>query len=163
MLASDNPNDQVWGVAYKISSEDIKKVISHLDYREKGGYERRSVLFYPCNSLAFSSPSSSSPSSMVSTSSPSLLLTATDATPFYITIYIGTEDNPNYAGVEDINTIAKHIFASHGPSGSNVEYLYKLASAMRTIAPGTADDHLFALEAAVKQLEKTIKEKAQLR
>lgn len=78
---------------------------------------------------------------------------ALDETPFYLTIYIGEEDNPNYAGTENIDTIANHILVSRGISGSNTEYLYKLASAMRTIAPGVQDEHLFALERAVKQLE----------
>lgn len=81
------------------------------------------------------------------------LSNASDEAPFYLTIYIGEEDNPNYAGTENIDTIANHILVSRGISGSNTEYLYKLASAMRTIAPGVQDEHLFALERAVKQLE----------
>lgn len=76
-----------------------------------------------------------------------------DEAPFYLTIYIGEEDNPNFAGTENIDIIANHILVSRGISGSNTEYLYKLASAMRTIAPGVQDEHLFTLERAVKQLE----------
>ncbi|XP_076618722.1 putative glutathione-specific gamma-glutamylcyclotransferase 2 isoform X2 [Colletes latitarsis] len=100
LLSSDDSNDEVWGIAYKISSRDINKVVKHLDYREKGG-----------------------------------------------------EDNPNYAGIEDIPTIAKQILVSRGPSGANTEYLYELASAMRAIAPGIYDNHLFTLESAVRKLE----------
>ncbi|KZC08725.1 Cation transport regulator-like protein 2 [Dufourea novaeangliae] len=136
LLSSDNTNDEVWGVAYKISSQDIDNVVKHLDYREKGGYERKRNL-----------------------ESAKLIPTNPDNTPFYITIYIGGEDNPNYAGVEDESTIAKQILVSHGPSGANTEYLYKLASAMRIIAPNVYDEHLFTLESAVKVLEKQRVEK----
>ncbi|CAL1679201.1 unnamed protein product [Lasius platythorax] len=157
LLASTDPNDKVWGVAYKISTENIDNVVNHLDFREKGGYKKKTVLFYPCDfskSVQSSSnanvPSSDLTQTSISTASLSISL---DEAPFYLTIYIGEEDNPNYAGTENIDIIASHILVSRGISGSNTEYLYKLASAMRTIAPGVQDEHLFALERAVKQLE----------
>jgi len=157
LLASTNPNDEVWGIAYKISSENIDNVVNHLDFREKGGYKKKTVLFYPHN-LSKSVESSSNANiplnnlSKMSFSTTSLSNTSDEA-PFYLTIYIGEEDNPNYAGIENIDIIAKHIFLSRGISGSNMEYLYKLASAMRTIAPCVQDEHLFTLEKTVKQLE----------
>lgn len=154
LLSSDNPNDEVWGVAYKISSHNIDTVVKHLDYREKGGYERKSVLFYPSHSIEdIDSSLLTNNSSQTNFESKKLLPLPSDITPFHITIYIGGEDNPNYAGVEDIHIIAKQILVSRGPSGANTEYLYKLASAMRVIAPGIYDEHLFALEATVKALE----------
>lgn len=158
LLASKNPNDEVWGLAYKISSEDIDNVVNHLDFREKGGYEKKTVLFYPCDPSKSIQGGSNADAptdhpSKTNISSASLS-TISEETPFHLTIYIGDEDNPNYAGTENIDTIARHILVSHGISGSNTEYLYKLASAMRTIAPGVQDEHLFALERAVKQLEK---------
>ncbi|CAK9796959.1 Putative glutathione-specific gamma-glutamylcyclotransferase 2 [Anthophora plagiata] len=154
LLSSNNPNDEVWGVAYKISPQNIDKVVKHLDYREKGGYERKTVLFYPVYSVknieSLSSMNNTSESDFEDGKS---VTTTSENTPFYITIYIGGEDNPNYAGVEDICTIAKHIHVCHGPSGANTEYLYKLASAMRIIAPGVNDEHLYTLERTVKMLE----------
>lgn len=155
LLASTNPDDEVWGLAYKISSENIENVVNHLDFREKGGYIKKTVLFYPCDfSKSVESGSNRSLNDLSRTSfSTASLSTASDEAPFYLTIYIGEEDNPNFAGMENMDTIARHIFVSRGISGSNVEYLYKLASAMRTIAPGVQDEHLFALERAVKQLE----------
>ena len=154
LLSSDNLNDQVWGIAYKISPQNIDTVVKHLDYREKGGYERKSVLFYPSHSLEdIGSSLSGNNSFHINFESKKLSPVSSDIIPFYITIYIGGEDNPNYAGVEDIHTIAKQILVSHGPSGANTEYLYKLASAMRIIASGIHDEHLFALETAVRTLE----------
>lgn len=164
LLASTNPDDEVWGLAYKISSENIENVVNHLDFREKGGYIKKTVLFYPCD-FSKSSPNANvslNDLSRTSFSSMASLSTASDEAPFYLTIYIGEEDNPNFAGMENVDTIARHILVSRGVSGSNVEYLYKLASAMRTIAPGVQDEHLFALEKAVKELEQEREESLEL-
>ncbi|XP_078050659.1 putative glutathione-specific gamma-glutamylcyclotransferase 2 [Augochlora pura] len=161
LIASDNAKDEVWGIAYKISSKDINKVVKHLDYREKGGYERKSVPFYPSYSIeniGVHSLENNSTQGILECAK--LIPLSEDNTSFYITIYIGGEDNPNYAGVEDISTIAKHILVSSGPSGTNTEYLYKLASAMRIIAPNVSDEHLFTLEATVKALEEEETEQA---
>lgn len=163
LLASTNPNDEVWGLAYKISSENTENVVNHLDFREKGGYIKKTVLFYPCDFLKSSTNANITLNDLSRTNfSMASLATVSDETPFYLTIYIGEEDNPNFAGMENIDTIAKHIFVSRGVSGSNVEYLYKLASAMRTIAPGIQDEHLFALERAVKDLEQEREESLEL-
>ncbi|XP_011869821.1 PREDICTED: putative glutathione-specific gamma-glutamylcyclotransferase 2 [Vollenhovia emeryi] len=158
LLASSNPDDEVWGVAYKISSENIENVVNHLDFREKGGYIKRTVLFYPCDFAKFGANVNVSTNDLSRTS----FSAASDEAPFYLTIYIGEEDNPNFAGMENLDTLARHILVSRGLSGPNVEYLYKLASAMRTIAPGVQDEHLFALETAVKELERENEESLEL-
>ncbi|XP_077279262.1 putative glutathione-specific gamma-glutamylcyclotransferase 2 [Temnothorax americanus] len=163
LLASTNPDDEVWGLAYKISSENIENVVNHLDFREKGGYIKKTVLFYPCDFSKFGSNANVVLNNLSRTSlSTASLSTASNEAPFYLTIYIGEEDNPNFAGMESIDTIARNIIVSRGVSGSNVEYLYKLASAMRTIAPGVQDEHLFALESAVKELEQEKEESLEL-
>ncbi|XP_008554875.1 putative glutathione-specific gamma-glutamylcyclotransferase 2 [Microplitis demolitor] len=162
LLESNNPDDQVWGVAYHIANENIDSVVNHLDFREKGGYERKTVLFYPCNPVKneqFNLIDSSEDTNDLNIDGnlvKSEFISSKEnqvEKPFYLTIYIGNEDNPNFAGAENIETIASHIKSSHGPSGANTEYLYKLASAMRMIAPGVIDDHLFSLESAVRQLD----------
>ncbi|KAK0176367.1 hypothetical protein PV328_000511 [Microctonus aethiopoides] len=164
LLASNNPNDEVWGVAYKIASENVDSVVNHLDFREKGGYERKTVLFHPRNSTSnnginngndTTSRNINDTSSIKADSNLLISTTSTDSNerPFHLTIYIGAEDNPNFAGEESIETIANHIVNSHGPSGANTEYLYKLASAMKIIAPGVNDEHLSSLVAAVKKLD----------
>jgi cation transport regulator ChaC len=135
---------QVWGVAYEIAEEDEEFVTKQLDIREKNGYDKVTVKFYPAdpenNKLAESVHDCSQCSPL-------------PREPFDLVIYVGTEDNEYFAGAADIESIAQQIVGSVGPSGSNTEYLYKLASAMRLLAPGVQDDHLFALEEAVQRLE----------
>ncbi|XP_012270758.1 putative glutathione-specific gamma-glutamylcyclotransferase 2 [Orussus abietinus] len=157
LLSSANPTDEVWGHAYKIASENIENVVNHLDFREKGGYKRKSVLFYPCNTPQPSNANNLSDvpaNSLSNTDSVTPMMpTPSEEIPFHLTIYIGGEDNPHFAGEEDVETIARHVIEARGISGSNIEYVCKLAAAMRTIAPGVNDEHLFALEAAVRKLE----------
>ena len=129
LLESKNLKDEVWGCAYQIATENIEAVCSHLDHRERGGYIRKNVLFYPQDKLK------------------------SNLEPFHLAIYIALEDNSNFAGTEDINTIANCIANAVGTSGHNTEYLYNLAAAMRNIAPEVIDDHLFELEETVKHLE----------
>ncbi|XP_058790614.1 putative glutathione-specific gamma-glutamylcyclotransferase 2 [Phymastichus coffea] len=135
LLPSNNADDEVWGCAYKIAGENVESVTQHLDLRERGGYERVDVLFHPLRHSQMQKQS------------------------FHLFIYIGHEDNPNFAGYEDIDTIAGHIAECAGASGHNTEYLYNLATAMRSIAPKVHDDHLFDLENAVKRIELLKKKK----
>lgn len=51
--------------------------------------------------------------------------------------------------------LAKHIYNSHGPSGSNTEYVLRLAEAIRELFPDEnhhLDDHVLELEQNLKQL-----------
>lgn len=41
----------MWGVAYEIAKEDEEMVTVHLDHREKDGYNKLPVIFYPCNNV----------------------------------------------------------------------------------------------------------------
>jgi cation transport regulator ChaC len=136
--------DQVWGVAYEITKDDEEFVIKQLDIREKDGYEKVTVKFYP------SDPENNKLITNVHSCS---LSSPRSHEPFELVIYVGTEDNEYFAGDADIESIAQQIVGSVGPSGTNTEYLYKLASAMRLLAPGVQDEHLFTLEEAVRRLE----------
>ncbi|GJQ67421.1 hypothetical protein Trydic_g5100 [Trypoxylus dichotomus] len=117
----------VWGIAYKIKSENVENVVNHLDYREKGGYKRKQVTFYPQNGLE----------------------------PFQLIVYYGASDNFQFAGEADLDSIAKQVVSSIGPSGTNLDYVCSLAKSMREIAPNVKDDHLFALEAKVLEIIKS--------
>jgi cation transport regulator ChaC len=96
-------------------------VFDHLDHREKNGYERNDV------ELSFEDGRERG------------------------VVYIAHHGNHAFLGPAPIDAIARQIVASRGPSGSNVEYLYELAAALREL---DADDrHVFELEARVKSLE----------
>ncbi|GJQ71527.1 hypothetical protein Trydic_g11235 [Trypoxylus dichotomus] len=126
LVPSNNEEDCVWGVAYEIREEQKNEIMKQLDYREKGGYKRMQTIFYPKSGLD----------------------------PFELTLYVGAEDNALYAGEADLESIARQILNSKGPSGSNMEYLCALAKSMRAIAPDVCDEHLFGLEAKVLELMK---------
>lgn len=51
--------------------EDIDQVASHLDFREKNGYSKKSVVFYPKDE---------------------------SIQPFELIVYMATEENESYAG-----------------------------------------------------------------
>jgi len=125
LVKSDDEEEQVWGVAYRIADVNKNVVLDHLNYREKGGYCQVLVTFHPRDS---------------------------DKKPFELIIYLGNEANPYFLGPAPIETIAKQIYHSVGPSGRNVDYLVELARAMRSICPGVVDNHLFQLENEVKKL-----------
>lgn len=63
------------------------------------------------------------------------------------------------SGPAPIYDIARQIINCSGPSGPNKDYVYKLAEAMRNLMPGVKDDHLFALEDALKKLERAQRKK----
>lgn len=117
---------ETWGVAYRIAPEDADEVMAYLDYREKGGYAAFTVDVVPASG---------------------------SGDRVAALIYLGTDDNPQFIGDAPLGEMAAQIHRSVGPSGPNREYLFNLAAAMRDVAPHAADEHLFALEAAVRALE----------
>lgn len=115
--------DCVWGVAYEIPNDVTTETKQHLDHREKGGYESQSVTFHPQDD---------------------------GIEPFMLDIYVGSKENPFFLGPTSLDEMAEQIAFAVGPSGTNREYIYELASAMRTLAPQIQDHHLYELEASVK-------------
>ncbi len=113
-----------WGMAYRIAAAAVPAVLSHLDYREKGGYsvERMRLYFASGDDRGW----------------------VEDAL-----VYIGTPDNPNYLGPADPAHIARQVQESHGPSGPNDEYVLRLADALRAI--GAYDPHVFEIEALLRR------------
>lgn len=91
-------------------------VFEHLDYREKNGYQRCSVTIH----LEEAGRQVNGQ------------------------VYVADEYNPAFLGPPPMATLAGHIAASHGPSGSNRDYVLQLAAALRDL--GEADDHVQALE-----------------
>jgi cation transport regulator ChaC len=111
-------------MAYQLAAEEVDAVLEHLDFREKGGYSRHSVrLNFKSAEFADSD---------------------IDAL-----IYIGTPDNPNYAGPASEEEIAAIAATAHGPSGSNVEYIIRLAEALQGM--GAHDPHVFSIAELLRQ------------
>lgn len=111
------PGAVCWGMGYRIEAGQRAEVLERLDHRERGGFERLEV------GLAFASA--------VGPSVPAQ-------------VYVAGPGNPNYLGPAPLDRIARQVRASHGPSGSNLEYVLRLAGALREI--GAHDAHVFALE-----------------
>ena len=59
-------------------------------------------------------------------------------------VYVAREDNHAYLGPAPLDDLASHISRSHGPSGSNTDYVLQLARALREL--GDHDPHVHALE-----------------
>lgn len=131
-MPSTDPESKVWGMAYKISEQDKQDVLKHLDFREQNGYSRHKIRFYPFPVIK---PESNEPVNIL--------------------IYLATNQNESFAGESsDISEIGNQILTASGKSGPNREYIYKLATAMRSLFPGQEDDHLFELEEYLLQKEK---------
>jgi len=105
-----------WGMAYLVSADDRNKVLSHLNYREKGGYS--------LHELKLSFPQAGG-----------------DCVPGLI--YIAGPSNPNWLGDAPLVEIAAQVIESVGPSGSNIEYVIELARALRSMQ--AEDPHVFDL------------------
>jgi len=119
----EKPEEKVWGIAYEIAGNDIPDVLEYLDFREKDGYQATWVTFHPQD---------------------------IHKPPFQAKLYIATPQNESFLGPAPLPEIAKHILSSKGPSGTNYDYLINLAQAVRSLGSHIKDDHLFELEALVK-------------
>lgn len=95
-------------------------VFEHLDHREKNGYRRHDI------DIA--------------------LLTGQQKVPGVL--YVADEHNPAYLGAAPALDIAAHIAGSQGPSGSNRDYVLRLAEALREL--GDTDPHVFELESLLR-------------
>lgn len=109
------------GIAYLIDADIVVATFEALDRREKNGYERVEVL---------------------------LQLAGVGHEPGLV--YIAAERNFAWLGDTGLPDMARQIAVSHGPSGSNADYLFQLADALRALQ--SDDPHVFALETQVREL-----------
>ncbi len=110
------------GMAYLVPMEAVLATFEQLDHREKNGYQRCRQTLYLRDGRRV----------------PGL-------------VYIAPVDNFAYLGEAPLRDIAQQIIRSHGPSGSNLEYLLQLTSALRNL--NAHDPHVFELECQVRQLQ----------
>lgn len=117
-----------WGCAYKITGE---RALSYLDHREcvLGGYEVKYTKFYPRLATEHSGISG-------------------EAVP--VILYIATPTNSYWMGDDSSEKIAQQIANASGPSGHNIEYLFRLAKFMREELEQAHDEHVFTLERLVR-------------
>ncbi len=111
------PEAECWGLAYRIDEAALETVMSHLDLREKGGYQRLELEFI-CKDRS-----------------------RTGA--LQTVAYMAPPNNDNYLGEAPLVEIAEQVRTSRGPSGHNVEYVLELAEALSEL--GVEDAHVFEL------------------
>lgn len=112
------------GMAYLVDEAVVAATFSRLDHREKNGYERHRVdLEFHLDGQAESAQG---------------------------LVYIAPAGNFAYLGPAPIREMANQIHGATGPSGRNIDYLLQLAQALRELAAN--DDHVFELEAAVREI-----------
>ncbi|XP_063700010.1 putative glutathione-specific gamma-glutamylcyclotransferase 2 isoform X2 [Culicoides brevitarsis] len=128
LIHTENSENRVYGIGYRISADDKKAVLEHLDVREINGYERVVTDFH-----------------LLSDAGEILARKS-------VLLYLAKHDNPSFAGLkDDLETIAQQICECEGKSGRNSDYLMDLAESMRILYPEIDDRHLFELEKVVKR------------
>ncbi|XOV88319.1 MAG: gamma-glutamylcyclotransferase [Pseudomonadota bacterium] len=96
------PGELCWGMAYRIDPRQRQQTLDHLDYREKGGYERLNIpVFFAAGGEASA------------------------------IVYHATQENPEFLGKAPTQAIAEQVINSIGPSGPNTEYVLELEAALR--------------------------------
>lgn len=110
------------GVVYGVDKAHAGPVLQMLDHREQGGYDR--VLVHA--ELHGDSPRS-----------------------IEATTWIAAPNNPYHLGPAPLDTMVEQIERATGPSGSNIEYVLRLAEALDEHC--IEDDHIQSIAALLKQ------------
>ncbi|WP_437311541.1 gamma-glutamylcyclotransferase [Sorangium sp. So ce388] len=121
------PGARCWGMAYRVADAELDEVLRALDHREKGGYARHDVPLH---------------------------VAGAEGEARTAIVYMATPDNPDYLGAAPLAAIAAQVLASHGPSGSNVEYVLRLAEALA--AMDADDEHVTELARLVRDSEQSL-------
>ena len=109
------------GMAYQIAAGNADETFRDLAIREKNGYDRYDV--------------------------PLTFLDTNDTVEGLV--YIAPQNNFAFLGPAPLVDMVEQISQCEGPSGSNRDYLFSLADALRS--QGAHDPHVFELEAAVRR------------
>ena len=144
LVKSDNTEtNRVYGIAYKLKTENIEKTFEHLNFREKCGYSLNIVSFNQFSYDGHNLP------------------------PIKCLCYFANENNIYYSPQSDLSQLANQISNSQGPSGTNKDYLFNLCKKLRELSVKAArnderildqirkfDAHIFSLEDSTKKFEK---------
>ena len=107
------------GMAYLIERDGAEETFAKLDHREKNGYQRHAVhLEFYCGAGADG------------------------------VVYIAEQNNHAFLGSASMEAIAAQVLQSAGPSGTNLDYVFELAAALRSLE--IKDPHVFELERMLK-------------
>ena len=113
------PSKYCTGIAYAVAEEDSEEVLAQLDMREVAGYERIEVP----------------------------IRASREALPFAKALtFVATTSNTNFLGMASEDEMVAQIAQAHGSSGSNVEYVLRLADALQALG-ATESDSVFGLAA----------------
>jgi cation transport protein ChaC len=126
LLRSEKNEEKTYGTAFRLHGKiEIEQAMEHLNMREStlGGYILDVSIFH-----------------------------SIDGTEIPVVFYVATADNEQYTGVESLTQLAEIIASSTGPSGTNREYLFKLADWQRKNLPDVNDEHLYGLEKLTKRV-----------
>jgi cation transport regulator ChaC len=129
---AQEPGERCWGVAYRVADDRRAAVLDHLDHRESGGFDRIEV------EVRFESPRPDSAADSAPDSAAHSVAAIT---------YVAPPTNPNYLGPAPLSAIAEQVRRSHGPSGSNLEYVVRLAESLTGL--GVEEDPVFELAATL--------------
>ncbi len=110
------PGAVCWGAAYRVRREQRDEVLRRLDHRESGGFERHRV---------------------------SVELKDARGERLSALVYVAGPDNANFLGPASVERIAAQVALATGRSGTNREYVLRLAAALEEI--GARDEHVSAV------------------
>jgi cation transport protein ChaC len=118
-----DPNGSCEGLIFGVSDARREEVLNALDVREKGGYERNVYSVTPRGSTG---------------------------TKVEALVYRAGPSNPNFLGPADIESIARQVSSSCGPSGNNLEYVRNLHESLRDLR--IWDPHVTKLAMALETI-----------
>ena len=105
---------ECWGAAYRVEPAVLEGVLARLDARESGGFER--------NVLEIALDGARSEHALV---------------------YVARAGNPNFLGPAPLDAMALQIRAAAGRSGTNLDYVQRLAASLNEL--GRPDAHVHEL------------------
>ncbi|MDI1481079.1 gamma-glutamylcyclotransferase [Polyangium sp. y55x31] len=120
------PGAHVGGLVYALAPAEADAILTALDEREQGGYDRVTVHAELHGEAAAKE----------------------SATTIEAITWIARPGNPWHLGPAPFETMVADVLEARGPSGTNVEYVLRLAETLLSL--GFEDDHVSSLAEAVR-------------